>query len=543
MFKKKLLILSTIIFITGCSNNDIEKKIIDGKTYYIIDSKEDLIWLSNPNLFLKFDTSSSQNKLDDEDKLRFKWSANYLQTNNIDLKTKKEENTLGFMPIGSKRIPFSGTYNGKGYSISNLYINRPEQDQIGLFSVLENCTLDSINLVNISITGKTSVGGLAGKDHKSLISNSHVNGTLKSEDFFLGGLIGEKKNGKITYSSFKGKLEANKSYVGGLVGDLQEAIITNSNSIGEVIGWRNIGGIAGRNSGDYDYDNGSSQNEIGPGSINNCFSSATIKGKREIGGIVGQSSIGSIFYCYFNGSVFGNYATGGIIGNDTSSLVFNCYNSGSINCTEEYAGGIVGEMRDIYHEYDSFIDLTYSTGNIKGKKFVGGIVGSIKGNINNSYATGDVIGEKNVGGVVGELNFNGLISNTSAIGKITGKENVGGIAGVISGMLEFSENDEVFFKTLANELKNSLGNVGAQVTTKNAGNKSYAIVKNCYWNKLLTNQNSGIGKIRYSKNNKRFINGTKSLTKADFLKEVSSLKALGYKYEALYLEIEKKCKY
>jgi len=66
------------IFIIGCSgkNNSyhIEEIIIDGVLYYGIDSQEDLIWLSNPEL-LKLRPNTSLSQISD---IQTKWSAKIL---------------------------------------------------------------------------------------------------------------------------------------------------------------------------------------------------------------------------------------------------------------------------------------------------------------------------------------------------------------------------------------------------------------------------------------------------------------------------------
>ena len=62
---------------------------------------------------------------------------------------------------------------------------------------------------------------------------------------------------------------------------------------------------------------------------------------------------------------------------------------------EENVGGLVG-----YN--NGMIENSYTTGNVAGGKYIGGLVGVNKGGtIKNSYATGDVAGEKDVGGFVG----------------------------------------------------------------------------------------------------------------------------------------------
>ncbi len=52
---------------------------------------------------------------------------------------------LGWNPIGNNTNSFTGTFDGLGFTISNLYINRPTQDYVGLFG-FESSTSSIRNL-------------------------------------------------------------------------------------------------------------------------------------------------------------------------------------------------------------------------------------------------------------------------------------------------------------------------------------------------------------------------------------------------------------
>ena len=74
----------------------------------------------------------------------------------------------GWDPIGDSRDRvldrFGAEFDGNGRSISNLYINRPATETIGLFaSTNEEGLIRRIGLSNVRITGNTFVGG-AGRE-------------------------------------------------------------------------------------------------------------------------------------------------------------------------------------------------------------------------------------------------------------------------------------------------------------------------------------------------------------------------------------------
>ena len=93
--------------------------------------------------------------------------ADYIQTADINASASKTENPdgsggyYGFEPIGTNTNKFTGIYDGQGHTISNLYINRPATDYIGLFGAI-NGEVSNLGLVDADITGDSRVGGLCG---------------------------------------------------------------------------------------------------------------------------------------------------------------------------------------------------------------------------------------------------------------------------------------------------------------------------------------------------------------------------------------------
>lgn len=154
-------------------------------------------------------------------------------------------------------------------------------------------------------------------------------------------------------------------------------------------GEHDIGGICGRNEG---------------GTIQNCYSAATVCGDSYIGGICGRSRSNSIIEnCYNAGNVYGNgRSIGGICGYNFSTIE-NCYNVGKVN-GKFYVGGIVGESSG----YDNTIWIKdcYNRGNVIGDtKDIGGIGGYIGSSlVENCYSQATVSGNTNVGGICGNSN-------------------------------------------------------------------------------------------------------------------------------------------
>ncbi len=201
---------------------------IEEVTYYQIASLGNLIWIS-------------------EDVNR--WNYNYIQTaENIDAETTNLlDGGKGFTPIGEDyNNPFTGTYNGQGNTISNLFINRPDTDYVGLFGYVndENAKIENLGVTDANITGNNDVGGLVGYNYNGTINNSYLQGSVNG-NIKVGGLVGYNR-GTISNSYSTGSVNGNDN-VGGLVGWNIETI-TNSYSTGSVIGQFNVGGLVGYNS-------------------------------------------------------------------------------------------------------------------------------------------------------------------------------------------------------------------------------------------------------------------------------------------------------
>ena len=77
--------------------------------------------------------------------------------------TAEWDSEAGFNPIGNNNSNFNGTFDGKGFTLSNLIINRGATDYIGLFGY-NTGTIKDITLDSVDITGNDHVGGLVGRN-------------------------------------------------------------------------------------------------------------------------------------------------------------------------------------------------------------------------------------------------------------------------------------------------------------------------------------------------------------------------------------------
>jgi hypothetical protein len=60
----------------------------------------------------------------------------------------------GWLPIGTLAARFTGNFNGGGREIRNLFINRPAEDNVGLFGFVETGgVISNVGVVNVNVTG------------------------------------------------------------------------------------------------------------------------------------------------------------------------------------------------------------------------------------------------------------------------------------------------------------------------------------------------------------------------------------------------------
>ena len=117
------------------------------------------------------------------------WGTNYLGHyalgKDIDAAaTLTWNNGTGFQPL----LLNNQNLNGLGHTITDLSINRPTENNIGLIGSNILGKISNIGLMNTNITGQDTVGGLVG-NHVGAINNSFVTGDIKGL-IDVGGLVG-----------------------------------------------------------------------------------------------------------------------------------------------------------------------------------------------------------------------------------------------------------------------------------------------------------------------------------------------------------------
>ncbi|MBN1390086.1 MAG: PKD domain-containing protein, partial [Candidatus Thermoplasmatota archaeon] len=425
-------------------------------------------------------------------------ALNYALKNDINASITRTWNSgAGFMPIGtSTSNDFRGSLDGRGYNITNLYINRSSSSYVGLFGMIDHGTVKNLNLKNASIRGYWSVGSIAGYNNGGSISHCSVNGTVSGWRY-IGGYCGQFYNlATISSSYFSGN-------------------VTGTDFTGVIVGWLNRGSVAGSF---YDVEsvniNGKHQFMFGALYKNQfkdwldndrtlnishynstlipsgtTYTISTLQGMKDLLGFAHLSDnsyklgsdidlgsapglniphlscskfdgrgysisnitvdqpfasyVGFIGYKYGgiivnltvrNVNITGNIYVGGLIGRSVSGDMVNINCIGSVE-GDQSIGGLIG-----YLNTDKVTNCTVRC-DVTGRLSVGGLIGYLNyiRPISQCGVWGNVSGEENVGGIIGYVRDGGIISYVSYTGNVSGTESIGGLIGELcDGSLSYA---------------------------------------------------------------------------------------------------------
>ncbi len=408
--KTKLLLFVTLVTIyTTVFSQGVEPTNGTGTSGdpYQIENFDNLVWLSEDTLAL---------------------NKSYIQTADIDAtESANLNNGAGFSPIGTYipyflEFAFSGVYDGDGFAISNLVINRPDSTYQGLFGCIWGGSVMNLMVLNAQVSGNdytgilvgyisanssavkcstsglinstgSNLGGLAGGASSIIIDSCFatvtINGTGTGLVASVGGLIGQVgTNGTIVRSGAEADiLASNYNYVGAMIGWCAESTVKSSSATGSLEGKETIGGFIGYGSGcTFDscftdalvLSTGSCCGGFA-GSLNHCeindtysFGDVSSTGYAEIGGFTGLTSFSNYRQSFSNSNVESSSTyTGGFIGEaQQGTTIGNCYATGAVHCTNDYAGGFIGLSNTVSNIFNC-----YSTGKVSGTGIKGGFAG------------------------------------------------------------------------------------------------------------------------------------------------------------------------
>ncbi|HAZ61538.1 MAG TPA: hypothetical protein DCY89_08200, partial [Gammaproteobacteria bacterium] len=394
----------------------------------------------------------------------------------------------GFRPVGSATGPFTGSLDGAGFTIRDLVIDRPGEDQVGLIGTASGAFVSRLTLRDARMTGRDLVGAIIGSSDQAtsrlsqvVVVNSQVRG-----DHVVGGLAGARTDIE-NQSRFSGEITGVQA-LGGLIGrdgrtsnshyDL-DAVRINGGPLltqgalyaNEYADWIAAGGSL--SPGDYftfdptdgafllstpghlrqllafiDDGQGATfrlTNDIDmstlPGWHLPRLNDATLAGNgfAIIGVVIDQpmnDNLGLVGWLDFNAeiqglaanavNVNGNGNVGGLVGL-SFGRVLDSSSSGNVRGAV-FVGGLVGQNAGTGN---TRIERSSSSANVTGAA-AGGLVGANLDQIRDSFATGSVTGTGfEAAGLV--ANNSGIIETSYSSGRVSGSGDLQGLVGVNTG--------------------------------------------------------------------------------------------------------------
>jgi M26 IgA1-specific Metallo-endopeptidase N-terminal region len=153
-------------------------------------------------------------------------AGTYILANDIDASATENWNDgSGFLPIGSALAPFTGTLNGNGHVIADIFISS-NLANVGLFGEVGTTgTVKNLKLIGGSVRGPNTpalspLGALAGRNAGTITNCLATTSVVGLQNDPTGGLVGVNA-GSITDSYASGTNNGSMSVAdeGGLVGD------------------------------------------------------------------------------------------------------------------------------------------------------------------------------------------------------------------------------------------------------------------------------------------------------------------------------------
>lgn len=284
-------------------------------------------------------------------------------------------------PIGLDLLHrFGGTFDGKGHTLKNVYIDGSTKYYAALFGCCDtlatiknlnvdtltvtadyyysggivawNCgSMDNVHVVNPKIISTRMVAGALAGIAVGPVTNCSVKEGLVQAPMYVGGAVGETHGGVSNVSVFGTwvYMSGSGSPAGGVIGNLI-GDGSNLSFSGLVASYQNsdqqfLGGVAGM---------------LQSGTLSKSFSGGVVRGSGNdsyVGGLVGYCK-GNVQDCYSTGVVF-HYSrmTGGLLGVLQNSAtvaapyVRNCYTSAFTTC-ENYqydranCNEVIGKIMD-----------------------------------------------------------------------------------------------------------------------------------------------------------------------------------------------------
>ncbi|MEZ9236656.1 choice-of-anchor U domain-containing protein [Shewanella sp. 10N.286.52.A9] len=334
----------------------------------------------------------------------------------------------GWQPIGTSDDRFAANFNGNGFTIHNLFINRPDEDYQALLGYVATVSVTNINIDGdlTSVTGLNNSAFLIARnssDDSAVLSNINVQGTI----------LGNDDSGLVAGRLYN--LDADQVHAQGNITSI--SITDDAGS--------DTGGLFGQLSGTNTLDNVSFEGDI--------------QAVTSAGGLIGDAESVTI--------------------NDSYAIVdITLIDEAGIETDIEVAGGLIGKV-----EGTSVLTRVFAQGNITAPKILGGLIGDIDGatEVVDSYADVSLLGDSIIGGIAGDLNADSTFERVLAYGAINTNDDQNTDTG---GLLGYSASNTLsvvyaLWDTEATGISSTFNNSGAGYTSEELQCPTTPVDVNC----------------------------------------------------------------
>ncbi|MBE6885572.1 MAG: hypothetical protein E7486_01365 [Ruminococcaceae bacterium] len=347
---------------------------------------------------------------------------------------EKRDELINWMPVKY----FTGTFDGKGHTISGLYccVDGNEDQHLNaslLSSIYEGATVKNLNITDsLFYSAEERTTAILATFNSGTVQNCHTRAQVYSDGMYVSLLIGRTDDGGVIENCTSAGIgenvrSGNQTYLAGICSSLDEGSeirncanyaalrgefgvhiggivsaasgsIVNCSNYGKIENEGNdTGGIAARLS----YDENAE--------IKYCVNYASVictnPNNSQAGGITARFDSGTISYCENRGTVTSAYGAGGICGVSREECVtVDCLNLGEIVGMEngdfwkDNFGGIVGT------QFGGRIERCCNAGTVNSGEVAGGIVGGNTGGgatVIQCWNFGALVGGSSAGGIIG----------------------------------------------------------------------------------------------------------------------------------------------
>ncbi|GAB5464844.1 MAG: hypothetical protein Kapaf2KO_02800 [Candidatus Kapaibacteriales bacterium] len=167
---------------------------------------------------------------------KFFWFENFELLSDIDIQECIDSGEeLGYLSLGDGYNPFGGIFNGNNHVISNVYINRGFNTEVGFFGITsKDAVIHNLYFENIVVIGNGRIGCVVGSNG-GIIREVGVVGTVDG-NFEVGAITGHCELGAVIDCFAIVEVRCTDRHAGGLVGNNVRSRVINSYSVNKFSG-------------------------------------------------------------------------------------------------------------------------------------------------------------------------------------------------------------------------------------------------------------------------------------------------------------------